>query len=173
MMRLCQGNGCGPQFWSIISSMVFSVLCTQGFGIHFIKYFTTEIAQLVGCSYVDNCDMIQSYDDIESTHSQMQLEISWWEYLIIIITGGFLAPYKSVWYLVDYEWIWGKWKWTNMGQYKSWKLPINKEKNFHYVILRKMNQCSCWECILHGMAIKNIKLNTCTKMHLHGQLLQE
>ena len=68
MMGLCQGNVCAPQIWSIISSKVFSALRTQGFGIHFINDFTTEIAQLVGFRYVDDCDMIQSYRNIESTY---------------------------------------------------------------------------------------------------------
>ena len=47
----------------------------------------------------------------------MQLAISEWEYLIRI-TGGFLGPDKSVWYLVDYEWRREKWKFTNPGQDK-------------------------------------------------------
>ena len=58
-MGLLQGNSCAPQLWSIISSIVFSELSTQGFGIHFVNYFTTEIAHLVGFRYVDDCDMIQ------------------------------------------------------------------------------------------------------------------
>ena len=32
--------------------------------------------------------------------------------------GGCLAPDKNVWYLVDYEWIQGKSKCTNLGQDK-------------------------------------------------------
>ena len=76
IMGLCQRNGCAPQLWSIISSIVFSLLRTQGLGIHFVKYFTMEIAKLVGLSYIDDCDMIQSDNDIESTHSQIKLAIS-------------------------------------------------------------------------------------------------
>ena len=41
IMVLFQGNGFAPQLCSIISSVVFSALCNQGFGIHFVKYFTT------------------------------------------------------------------------------------------------------------------------------------
>ena len=47
----------------------------------------------------------------------MQLEISEWEELIII-TRLCLSPDKSAWYLDDYEWIGGKWKYTNLGQNK-------------------------------------------------------
>ena len=82
MMELCQGNGCAPQLWSIISSIVFSTHQTKGFGIYFVNSFTAEISQLAGFSYVDNCDMIQSDEDLKSTHFQMQLEISELEDLI-------------------------------------------------------------------------------------------
>ena len=43
MMGLFQENGSAPQLWSIISSIVFSELRTQGFGIHFLDSFTGEI----------------------------------------------------------------------------------------------------------------------------------
>ena len=67
MMLLCQGNGCATQLWSIIISIVLSALRTQGFRIHFVNSFTTKIAQLVGFSYVDDCDLIHS-DDYEGSH---------------------------------------------------------------------------------------------------------
>ena len=76
MMGLSQGNGCATQIWSIISYIVFSAIRSQGFGIHIINSFTTEIEKLVGFSYIDDFDTIQSDDDIYSTHLQMQLTIS-------------------------------------------------------------------------------------------------
>ena len=101
MMELCQRNSSSPQIWSIISSVVFSALIVQVFGIHFVNSFTTEISQLVWFSFVYNCYMVQSDDDIEDTHFQMKLSISEWGYLLSI-TGGYLEPYTSKWYLVDY-----------------------------------------------------------------------
>ena len=76
---LWQVNGFAPQLWSIISTIVFSALQTQGFGIHFVYSFAAEIAQVVRFSYVDDCDIIQSDYDTEATHLQMQLEILEWE----------------------------------------------------------------------------------------------
>ena len=76
MMGIYQGNGSAPQLWSIIGYIVFSELHTKGFGIHFVNFFTTEISQLVGFSYVDDCDMIQSDDDTRANHSQIKLAIS-------------------------------------------------------------------------------------------------
>ena len=60
MMGIFQGNGSAPQMWSNISSIVLSELISQVFGIHFVKSFTSEIAQLAEFSYLDNCDMVQS-----------------------------------------------------------------------------------------------------------------
>ena len=76
MMVLFQVNGCVPQIWSIISYIVFSALRIQGFVIHFVNSFMTEISQLVGFSYVEDYKIIQPDDDIEDTHSKMQLAIS-------------------------------------------------------------------------------------------------
>ena len=71
IMGLFQGNGSAPQILPIISYVLFSALRAQGFGIYFVNYFTTKISQLVGFSYVDDCDMVQSDDDIEATNSKM------------------------------------------------------------------------------------------------------
>ena len=68
MIGLFQVNGTEHQIWSIISNVLFSALQYQGFGIPFSNYFMREVAQLVGFSYVEYCDMVQSDDDVESTH---------------------------------------------------------------------------------------------------------
>ena len=44
IMGLCQGNGCAPQLWSIISYIVLSEIRNQGFDIHFVNSYTTEIS---------------------------------------------------------------------------------------------------------------------------------
>ena len=75
MMGIFQGNSSAAQIWSIIGSVVFSALWDQGFGIHFPISFTTQKSELLGFSYIDNWKMIHTFDDVEDTHSQMQLEI--------------------------------------------------------------------------------------------------
>ena len=114
MMGLWQGNGSASKIWSIISSVIFLALRAQGFFIHFVNYFTSEIEQLVGFSYVEECKMVQSDDDIEVTHSKIQLAVSEWEDLIRIM-GGCLSPDKSARYLVDQKRRRGKRKCTNPG----------------------------------------------------------
>ena len=68
--------------------------------------------------------MVQSDDHVEATHLQIQLAILEWEDLLRI-TGGCVVPYKSAWYLFNYEWRQGKWKFTNPGEHKVLK-DINK-----------------------------------------------
>ena len=64
MMGLLHGNGFAHHIWSIISSIIFSALLTQVFDIHFVNSFTAEITQLLGFSYVDDYEIVQSDDDI-------------------------------------------------------------------------------------------------------------
>ena len=66
VMRLFQGK----------ISVVLSAPQTQGLGILFVNSFTMEIAQLVGLSYIDDCDIVQLDDNIDATDLQMQLTMS-------------------------------------------------------------------------------------------------
>ena len=110
--QVCTPNLVHYKLHSILSTLNSRV------GVHFLNPFVAGISHLAGFSYVDDCDMIQSDDYIETIHSKMQLAIMEWEDLIRI-TGGFLIKYKSVWCLVDYEWRRGKWKCTNPRQGKN------------------------------------------------------
>ena len=87
--------------------------------------------------------MIQSDGYMEATQSQMKLAISEWEELMII-TGGYMEPDKSVQYLLDYEWIQRKWKCKNLVQDKILEADNKTIQIPQYVILRLMKQCSCW-----------------------------
>ena len=41
IIGIYQGNGCAPQLWLMLTSILFSTILSQGFGIHFVIYFTT------------------------------------------------------------------------------------------------------------------------------------
>ena len=118
MQGLLQGNGSVPQIWYILSSVIFTALREQGFGIHFYNSFTSKLTQLVVFRYVDDCDLIQSGDNLSITHQDMQDALSVWE-AKIEVTEGFLAYNKSAWHLVDYKWHQGKWKCTNPSIQKT------------------------------------------------------
>lgn len=103
-----QGNASGPQIWSILSSIIFSILRKKGFSTHFCSCLSKSIFLLIGYSYVDDCDLLQAQDDPTSTLQSMQEVINQWSELMKV-TGGQIAAEKSWWYLVDIVWQQGKW----------------------------------------------------------------
>ena len=63
---------------------------------------------MVGFSYVDDCDLIQSGHDLLTVARSMQRVIQQWGDLMEV-TGGALASDKTYWYLVEFVWKRGKW----------------------------------------------------------------
>jgi len=61
---------------------------------------------------VDDCDLIQSGQDPRAVSKSMQAVIREWGDLMEV-TGGALETKKSYWYLIDYEWVQGKWTVVN------------------------------------------------------------
>ena len=105
---LGQGNGAGPAIWSIISSTVFFSLRTQGLGVQFTSPLTKQVFDLCGFAYVDDSDLIVTGESAVKVAHNMQNSLSAWEGLIKP-TGGVMAPEKSWWYLIDFDWTNGKW----------------------------------------------------------------
>ena len=101
MQGLLQGNGPVPQMWYILSSVIFAALRAQGFGVNLSNSFTGELTKLLGFSYIDDYDIIQSSDDVNTTHQDMLYALLELEEFIKF-TRGYLVPNKSAWYLVDY-----------------------------------------------------------------------
>ena len=73
MQALIKGNSSAPQIGSIDVSVIFTELTEQGFGIQFSNSFTVELTQLVGFNYVDDCNLLQSGNNINTTHQDMQI----------------------------------------------------------------------------------------------------
>ena len=63
MQGILQGNGCGPQVWTVISSTIFHIWRNEGYAVDFISSISKEIILLCGFSYVDDCHLIQGNDD--------------------------------------------------------------------------------------------------------------
>ena len=63
---------------------------------------------MVGFSYIDDCDLVNSSLSLADTFDNMKASLQEWESLIAV-TGGCLVPNKSSWYLVDYVWNKGHW----------------------------------------------------------------
>ena len=104
----------GAAIWSVLSSIIFDILHTRGFGVPFYSALYKELFIIVGFSYVDDCDLFQSGEDRAEVLASMQDLINSWG-SIMEVTGGALRPDQSWWYLVEYVWKRGKWVVTDAG----------------------------------------------------------
>ena len=126
-MGMFQGNKAGPQIWAIISSTIFEALRKHGHGVSFCSAISALTFRLCGFAFVDDSDLIADGDTADICHSKMQATIKCWEG-IIAATGGAMAPIKSWWYLVDFDWKNGRWKFKNGGEGKE-LIAHDKDRN--------------------------------------------
>lgn len=122
-----QGNGAGPTIWTIISSMLFSILKTQNFRNSFISSIKKVILELTGFAYVDDTDLIQVGNNMESAVNRMQNLILAWISLVEV-TGGLLAPDKCWTYMVDFQLKKGKWTTTTQQPNFSLNIPVKPRR---------------------------------------------
>ena len=94
LQGLNQGNGAGPTIWSIVSSVIFEILQDCGYNSTFINSISKATLKLVGFSYVNNCDLFNSFTTLDMTFDKMKDSLKDWEQLIEV-TGGCLVPNKS------------------------------------------------------------------------------
>ena len=66
-----QGSVSGPQILSILSSIIFEILHTRGYSVDFCSSLLKSLFSLMGFSYVDDCDLLQSQNDLASTLQSM------------------------------------------------------------------------------------------------------
>ena len=111
-----QGNGSGPPVWAIISSRMFEVLKKRGLATVMASPISKNTLELAGFAFVDDSDIIAASgmcNDPEHILQLMQKTIDCWEG-VAKSTGGALAPDKSWWYLVSFEWNEkGNWRYSN------------------------------------------------------------
>ena len=66
---ILQGNASGPHIWTVVNLVVFNILRHKGHGSQFCTALSKEMFVLIGFSYVDDCDLIQTGQDIYATGS--------------------------------------------------------------------------------------------------------
>ncbi len=111
-----QGNGSGPQVWVVVSSAMFEVMRRHGLQTHFSTAISQEELDLCGFAFVDDSDIIASagnYNNPDATMTRMQEVVDGWEGSAKT-TGGALAPDKSWFYLIHFDWEDGKWSYGNL-----------------------------------------------------------
>lgn len=114
LQTICQGNGAGPQMWAVVSTPLLNSLRAEGFGFVFKCVLTGEEVRFVGYSFVDDADFgfcDPTVLDYKTVARKMQATADLW-HEGLHATGGALAPEKSFWYLLDYEWRQGQTEWS-------------------------------------------------------------
>ena len=110
----CQGNGAGPSIWSILCSTIFEVLHKEGFSSTFQYALSRGIYKLCGFAYVDDCDLFFLGHDTDEIFEGLASMLKMWDELMEV-TGAAIAPDKCWWYLVEFTWKKGRWKYSDTG----------------------------------------------------------
>ena len=98
-----QGNGIGPSFWCLISTIIFSCCRRKGHVTTVTTPLSKTSISLLGFAFVDNADLVTAAQNAYQTGTEMigkmQALMTHW-CGCICATGGFIAPAKTRWFLV-------------------------------------------------------------------------
>ena len=101
-----QGNGASPTIWTLISSPLLSMMRTLGYGVEFSSPISQESTHFVGCSFVDDTDLLQTHTRYDKLlielQTTMQEAIDAWS-TGLRATGGSLVPSKSWIYPISFQ----------------------------------------------------------------------
>ena len=107
-----QGNGAGPSIWSILCSTIFEILHKEGYTSCFCYALSRGLYEICGFAYVDNCNLFYLGNDADEIFKGLAGMIKLWDELMEV-TGAAIAPEKCWWYLVEFTWHRGRWKYSN------------------------------------------------------------
>ena len=133
VMGVGQGNGCGPQVWAVVSSVMFEILKKKDLTTTFASPISREQLKLCGFAFVDDTDLLQAagthqnHNNPDFTMEKMQESIDTWE-AAAKTTGGSIAVEKSWFYLIHFEWKNGQWSYGDLSNVLKDNLNC-KDKN--------------------------------------------
>jgi hypothetical protein len=114
---ILQGNQFGPPSWCIVSTPLFDMLRAEGYGLRLCSPMTNTILHLAGLGFVDDTDTCQNEKRPNETGKEVlshaQENVNHWNGAIRA-TGGALDPNKTHWYLIDFLWRQGVWKYAGI-----------------------------------------------------------
>jgi hypothetical protein len=128
-----QGNGAGPAIWAVVSTPLLNMLRNSGVGSFFTSPISGKDIRFVGYAFMDDTDLIQTAHDGINTGSdvakELQRALDIWEGGLHA-TGGAIVPEKNHWYLVDFRWNGGEWKYLSVADSPAslWVKDIKGER---------------------------------------------
>lgn len=110
-----QGSPDGPIQWAIVSSAVLEAYKKKGYGFRVHHPFDGMDIHIVAGLFVDDSTyFIASPNDDVNEVIQLSRESQRYLEQLIAATGGAMNPTKSFWWLIDFEWVNGKWNWKTI-----------------------------------------------------------
>jgi hypothetical protein len=114
-----QGNGAGPAIWAVVSTPLLNMLWTANVGSFLRAPISKQPIRFVGYSFVDDNDLIQTSRHDSVTHQEviagLQHSLDTWEEGLWA-TGGAIVPEKSFWYLINFKWSSGNWRYCSSSE---------------------------------------------------------
>jgi hypothetical protein len=116
---MLQGNQFGPPSWAIVSSPLFDMLRAEGYGLRLCSPLSRSQIHLAGLAFVDDTDTAQNgrrhNDSGKDVIRYAQVTVDHWNGGLRT-TGGALDPGKTYWYLMDFLWKEGIWKYDGLDE---------------------------------------------------------
>ena len=141
LQGLGQGNGAGPAGWAIVSTPIINMMRVLGYGATFLSAMSVVLIALVCYAFVDDTDVVHTAQDVNTSGKtimkEMQSVIDHWEGGLRA-TGGAIVPKKSYWYLIDWIWEKGKWRYAQINDIPG-NLTIRDTCGTRRVILQRYN----------------------------------
>jgi hypothetical protein len=138
MSGMGQGNGAAPTSWAVISTPMLEIMRKRGHCTHFKALISKDEIKIVGFAFVDDKDLLRASAPGEKTYQEvgqdMQRGLDLWEGLLKA-TGGALVPEKSFWYLIDFEWNNGVWRYSKVEEI-PFELTMNDKDEIRHVLTR-------------------------------------
>jgi hypothetical protein len=104
-----QGNGCGPQAWGLVSTVILNMMRNSGHTARFRCPITGEMVELVGFAFVDDANIMVTADGshgialAQEATARMQESADTWVGGLHA-SGGAIVVEKSHWTLIDFAW---------------------------------------------------------------------
>ena len=118
MQGILQGNAMGPMGWAAVSTPIIHMMKRNGFSFRHWNAVTKEAVEFACFAYVDDTDLVHTkltHTSDESFLMQVQDAIDHWEGGLHA-SGGALAPEKSYWYWIDFQYERGKWRYKTAAE---------------------------------------------------------
>ena len=147
MQGVYQGNGAGPIIWAVVSSPLLQILQEDGYGTFFHTALSNKPICIVGYTFVDDTDLIQTVkpgETFQDIFNNMQQAMDLWEGLIKN-TGGALAVDKCRWWGVDVFWQDGKWRYKTQQELGQTLTAI--DTNDERQIVEQLDASSAYETL--------------------------